>query len=92
MENVRDKNKISETVPSSTRKRTIMPPELFESGIVRRNKELLKLLGVNNGPLILTITSIYKDKESCCKGNYRGRGFYNSKDKLIAKYKESEDD
>lgn len=44
-----------------------------------------------NEPLILTITSIYKDKESHCKGNYRGRKFYNNKDKVIAKYKESED-
>ncbi|NNU78146.1 hypothetical protein [Clostridium estertheticum] len=91
MSNLEEKNETFGTVVP-TRKRTIMPAELFESGIIRKNKELLKLLGgSNNEPLILTITSIYKDKESCCKGNYRGREFYN-KDKLIAKYKDSEND
>ncbi|MBZ9621432.1 hypothetical protein G9F71_000810 [Clostridium sp. FP2] len=85
-----EKNSNCETV-LPVRKKTTMPPEMFESEIIR-NKELLKLLGLNNNePLILTITSIYKNKESCSRGDYKGREFYNQKGKLIAKYKENKD-
>lgn len=92
MKNVRDKDKTHETAPSSTRKKTTMPPEIFETEARERNKEMLKLLGFSkNQPLILTITSIYKDKESCYKGDFRERKFYNNKNKLIAKYKDKPD-
>ncbi|MBZ9689367.1 hypothetical protein G9F72_024015 [Clostridium estertheticum] len=93
-----EKNSNCETVLPA-RKKTTMPPEMFENEIIR-NKELLKLLGLNNNnnnnnnnnePLILTITSIYKDKESCYSGDYREREIYNHKNKLIAKYKENKD-
>lgn len=85
-----EKNSNSETV-LPTRKKTTMPPEMVESKIIS-NKEILKLMGVSkNEPVILTITSIYKDKESCSRGDYKGREFYNQKGKLIAKYKENKD-
>jgi len=88
---IRDMNKTSGTLLPE-RKKTTMPQELFEGELQRRNKEILKLMGVSkNEPLILTITSIYKDKESCSKGDYKARKFYNQNGKLIAKYKENKD-
>ena len=86
---VRDKNKKPNTI--LPRKRTIIPPVIFETEARIRNKEMLELLGFNKKELvILTITSIYKDQESCYKGNYREREFYKNH-KLIAKYKDNPD-
>jgi hypothetical protein len=89
---IRDKN--SETVLPTKRKKTTIPPEYFETKARERNKEMLKSLGVKvpkNEHLTLTITSIYKDQDSCYKRNYRKREFYNNKNKLIAKYTDNPD-
>ncbi|HEY8890344.1 MAG TPA: hypothetical protein VIM70_08820 [Clostridium sp.] len=87
----RDMNKTSDTLLLK-KKHTIMPPEIFEGEVQRRNKEILKLIGVSkNEPLILTITSIYKNKENCSNGDYKAREFSNQRGNLIAKYKENKD-
>jgi len=89
MESLEDKNNRS----ISTRKKTTMPEEMFESDVQKMNKKILKLLGGSKSkPLILTIISVYKDKESCYKGDYRERKFYNHKNRLTAKYKENTDE
>ncbi|MCB2290866.1 hypothetical protein LGK97_14055 [Clostridium sp. CS001] len=85
----RNKNKTSDTI--LTRTKTTIPQELFETEGVRRNKELLELLLEGRlfnkrESVILTITSFYKDKESCYKSNFKEREFYNQNYKLIAKY------
>ena len=90
MADIRDKDNKT-TVPTQ-RKKTIMPEGMYEDEI-KMNNDLLKLLGVRiSKPLILTITSIYKDQESSFRGDYRGREFYNNKNRLIAKYKENKDE